>query len=139
MVEERFNRALGMRLRAARRHRGLSLTEVESLSNDEFKASVVGAYERGDRALSVQRLVGLADLYGVPVHQLIPAPADVGAPGVDTTIDLSAMADQPELVDRFLEAIHAMRSDELTEFAVRRSDLAILSTLVAAVPQAEVT
>ena len=50
----------------------LSLQEVESVSRQEFKASVLGAYERGERAISVPRLQRLARFYSVPVDQLLP-------------------------------------------------------------------
>ena len=45
---------------------------VEEQSEREFKASVLGAYERGERIISVLRLQRLARLYGVPVDQLLP-------------------------------------------------------------------
>ena len=32
----------------------------------------MGSYERGDRAVTVQRLAELADFYGVPVGALLP-------------------------------------------------------------------
>ena len=60
------------RLRAIRRQKGLSLHDVEARSSLEFKASVLGAYERGERAISVPRLQRLARLYRVPVDQLLP-------------------------------------------------------------------
>ena len=50
----------------------LSLQAVEAMSDQEFKASVLGAYERGERAISVPRLQRLAKLYDVPVDQLLP-------------------------------------------------------------------
>ena len=53
---------VGERLRAIRRQKGLSLHDVEARSRTEFKASVLGAYERGERAISVPRLMRLADL-----------------------------------------------------------------------------
>ena len=52
---------VGERLRAIRRQKGLSLHDVEARSSLEFKASVLGAYERGERAISVPRLLRLAD------------------------------------------------------------------------------
>jgi transcriptional regulator with XRE-family HTH domain len=57
---------VGDRLRSIRRQKGLSLHEVEAMSNEEFKASVLGAYERGERVISVPRLMRLANIYGVP-------------------------------------------------------------------------
>src|SRR5438477_9544826 len=63
---------VGSRLRAIRRQKGLSLQDVEASSSQEFKASVLGAYERGERAISVPRLQRLARFYAVPVDQLLP-------------------------------------------------------------------
>src|SRR2546421_9461018 len=70
-----YARRVGERLRAIRKQKGLSLQEVESASNQEFKASVLGAYERGERAISVPRLQRLARFYNVPVDQLLPRDA----------------------------------------------------------------
>ncbi|HEX9547069.1 MAG TPA: helix-turn-helix domain-containing protein [Acidimicrobiales bacterium] len=67
---------VGDRLRKIRRQQGLSLQAVEAASDREFKASVLGAYERGERIISVLRLQRLARFYGVPVDQLLPR--DIG-------------------------------------------------------------
>jgi len=67
-----YARAVGTRLRAVRKQMRLSLQAVEAMSDQEFKASVLGAYERGERAISVPRLQRLAKLYDVPVDQLLP-------------------------------------------------------------------
>ena len=68
-----YVRAVGARLRTVRHQIGLSLQAVESMSAQEFKASVLGAYERGERAISVARLQRLAKLYQVSVDQLLPS------------------------------------------------------------------
>src|SRR5512134_3279998 len=67
-----YAKALGARLRAIRQQQGLSLHGVEEKSQEKWKAVVVGSYERGDRAVTVQRLAELADFYGVPVQELLP-------------------------------------------------------------------
>ncbi len=64
--------AVGARLRAVRKQKKLSLQSVEAMSDQEFKASVLGAYERGERSISVPRLQRLAALYDVPIDQLLP-------------------------------------------------------------------
>jgi transcriptional regulator with XRE-family HTH domain len=71
-----YVRAVGARLRVVRHQIGLSLQAVEATSNHEFKASVLGAYERGERAISVSRLQRLARLYRVSVDQLLPQETD---------------------------------------------------------------
>ena len=75
-----YSRKVGERLRVIRRQKRLSLQEVEATSQEEFKASVLDAYERGERAISVPRLERLAKFYNVPVDQLLPR-EDVTAPG----------------------------------------------------------
>ena len=86
-----YAQRVGERLRLIRRQKGQSLQEVEAASAQEFKASVLGAYERGERAISVPRLQRLARFYQVPVDQLLPRqPADVGPVGDGEVIDLVA-------------------------------------------------
>ena len=75
---------VGERLRAIRRQKGLSLHDVEARSNLEFKASVLGAYERGERAISVPRLLRLAEIYEVPSDQLLPRELEGEISLVDT-------------------------------------------------------
>jgi transcriptional regulator with XRE-family HTH domain len=65
--------ALGAKLRQTRRELGLSLMGIEEKSDGHWKAVVVGSYERGDRNVTVPRLAELAEFYGVPVADLLPA------------------------------------------------------------------
>lgn len=128
MVED-FNYALGQRLRAARRHRGWSLGDVESNTDGEFKASVVGAYERGERAISVQRFSRLADIYGTPASELLPASGHAGL-----LIDLDALSDGGgDLVERYLAAIQMLRKNPGVE-EVRESDRLVISSLLQSTP-----
>ncbi len=84
-----YGRQVGERLRAIRRQKRLSLQDVEAGSNQEFKASVLGAYERGERAISVPRLERLARYYSVPVDQLLPRSAAVPAAEYGDVVDLT--------------------------------------------------
>lgn len=72
MVEPDYQQKLGRRLRQIRSQQGLTLQDVEDESGGEWKAVVVGSYERGDRAVSVAKLARLARFYGVPVSELLP-------------------------------------------------------------------
>lgn len=125
-----FNQSLGERLRLARRSRGWSLSEVESISGGEFKASVVGAYERGERSLTVQRLVRLAATYDVPLDSLLPRPSEPS----DTMIDLTSAelteSHDGALIDRYLGTIQMMRRGDPRELAIRSSDLRLLSSML---------
>ena len=134
-----YVRAVGSRLRTVRHQIGLSLQAVESMSGQEFKASVLGAYERGERAISVARLQRLAKLYQVSVDQLLPSEEDptrwwVGPPaegqGVPTqvtpvvqpwemhaafTIDLARLKEtsgpERDVLRRFVNMIQVQRQD----------------------------
>lgn len=70
-----FASRLGDHLRRIRLQKGLSLHDVEAASGKEFKASILGAYERGERAITAGRLWRLAELYAVPLSALLPADA----------------------------------------------------------------
>ena len=67
-----LNALVGEQLRAVRKRRRMTLAQVEEASDGEFRTSVLGAYERGERGLAVHRLLRLAELYGVPPAELLP-------------------------------------------------------------------
>lgn len=71
-AERSYAEQLGQRLRWVRQQRKLSLRTVARMSCEEFRISVLGAYERGHRMISVTRLQRLAELYGVSVDHLLP-------------------------------------------------------------------
>ena len=139
---------VGDRLRAIRRQKGLSLHDVEARSNMEFKASVLGAYERGERAISVPRLLRLADIYEVPSDQLLPKElfgteinlADgADRPAVDLThgitIDLQRLHDNDDadaaVLARFATSIQLERQDFNGRLlTIRRDDLRVLAAVL---------
>jgi len=133
-----YNERVGERLRSIRRQRGFSLQDVQRVSEGEFKAAVLGAYERGERSLSVPRLHRLAVYYGVPVVQLLPPEpaAMVVDPERETvTIDLARLGDLdgPEggMIERFLASIQMERQDFNGKvLTVRRDDLRQLSRMI---------
>lgn len=133
---------LGERLRNVRQQQGLSLHEVESTSDGRLKASVVGAYERGERAISVSRLRVLAEFYRVPITELIPEPAadrpDVGG-GRGLRIDLTRLApDAPDmvLIERYLRSIQSRRGDYNGRVLTMRSaDLHALAAVLDTGPE----
>jgi transcriptional regulator with XRE-family HTH domain len=65
---------VGQRLRLVRQQRRMTLQEVDQLTGGEIKASVLGAYERGERIISVLRLKRLSEFYRVPIDHLLPHP-----------------------------------------------------------------
>lgn len=110
------NRHLGEHLRRLRKQKGLSLLDVQALSSDEFKASVMGAYERGERAISAVRLARLAALYHLPLQAMLPsAEGGEGSPvaglAIDATLLDSVKSPEGAAVARFVRRMQAMRQD----------------------------
>lgn len=135
-----YNELVGSRLRSIRRQRGLSLQDVQRLSSGEFKAAVVGAYERGERSLSLPRLHRLAEFFQVPITQFLPQEESkegrmAALPSGGVTIDLLAVerlsGTEGEIFDRFLRSIQMMRQDFNGKvLTVRRDDLRLLALLL---------
>jgi transcriptional regulator with XRE-family HTH domain len=132
-----YAKALGERLRRIRLQKGLSLQAVQQSSEGNWKAAVIGAYERGDRNVTVARLAELADFYGVPVSEILPADADAPV-GIDTrrrvVLDLTELERVPEPerdpLSRFATAIQVQRGDfNGRVLTVREDDLLALALL----------
>ena len=159
-VEVSYAQRVGARLRTVRRQKGLSLQDVESGSQQEFKASVLGAYERGERAISVPRLYRLARFYSVPVDRLLPSdPGPVVAeatrhislvdePVADrstngerhVSIDLTRVTGLPEreasLLGRYLNMIQLQRQDfNGRVLTVRRDDVRAIACMLETTPE----
>jgi transcriptional regulator with XRE-family HTH domain len=94
-----YSRKVGARLRSIRKQKGLTLQQVEVLSNKRLKGSLLAAYERGDRNISVTRLQQISHLYATPIQELLPE--DLGLPDegqepLRVSIDLEQLASLPE-------------------------------------------
>lgn len=131
-----YARALGVRLRAIRTQKGLSLHGVEEKSGGRWKAVVVGSYERGDRAVTVQKLAELADFYGVPVAELLPdgGPSAAKEPPLRLVLDLERLALVPAEragpLARYAATIQAQRGDYNGRvLSIRQEDLRTLAVI----------
>jgi transcriptional regulator with XRE-family HTH domain len=131
-----YARALGARLRSIRQQQGLSLHGVEEKSQGRWKAVVVGSYERGDRAVTVQKLAELADFYAVPVSELLPdsSPAAAAEPPQRLIIDLERLGQVPAEkagpLARYAAAIQAQRGDfNGRVLSIRQDDLRTLAVI----------
>jgi transcriptional regulator with XRE-family HTH domain len=133
-----YARELGERLRRIRVQKGMSLQDVQQSSGGKWKAAVVGAYERGDRNVTVARLSELADFYDVPVPEILP---DESPPAPAPTesrrrvvLDLERLDRVPESerdpIARFTHAIQIQRGDYNGRvLTIREDDLMALSLL----------
>ena len=142
-----FGQAVGERIRTIRRQKRLSLQDVEIRSDAEFKASVLGAYERGERSISLPRLYRLSQFYNVPVDQMLPSNGagegifyrDGNGVGISVNqkvvIDLNRLsqsaAPEVELVNRYLTLIQVKRQDfNGRVLTIRRDDLQALAAIL---------
>ena len=135
---------LGVRLRRIRHQQGMSLADVQARSNGRWKAVVIGAYERGDRAITIARLQELAEFYGVPLVDLLPQPTNGdGANGHSdangryvldlTSFESKRLDGRPHLlpIARFAAQVRARRGDHNGRvLTVRASDLEALALTI---------
>lgn len=138
-----YARALGARIRAIRQQQGLSLHGVEEKSKGKWKAVVVGSYERGDRAVTVQKLAELADFFAVPIAELLPdaSPAAAAEPPPRLVIDLEKLGQVPAEkagpLARYAAAIQAQRGDYNGRIlSIRQDDLRTLAVIYDEAPTA---
>jgi transcriptional regulator with XRE-family HTH domain len=133
-----FSREVGVRLRAVRRQRRLSLDDVERSSGGRWSASAIGAYERGFRNLSLPRLRELAEFYDVPMSMLL-GEIDIreGAEASTSTgkivLDLVALEQAPEAAPilRYARSIVLDRGDwNGRVLSVRKDDVRALSSML---------
>src|SRR5947209_7273987 len=134
-----FSREVGVRLRAVRRQRRLSLDEVERSSGGRWSASAIGAYERGFRNLSLPRLQELAEFYDVPMSMLL-GEVDIREGVVDdrtgaskVVLDLVALEqiDAAAPVLRYARSIVLDRGDwNGRVLSVRRDDVRALCSIL---------
>jgi transcriptional regulator with XRE-family HTH domain len=139
LVTNEYQKRLGARLRAIRQQQGLTLQQVEEMSEGRWKAVVVGSYERGDRAVSVAKLAELSDFYNVPVSELLPKEeltgAANGSASAKVMLDLRQLASDaldPDLkpVLRFAHTIQMQRGDfNGNVLTIRGEDLRALSVI----------
>lgn len=134
-----YAKSLGERLRNIRIQKNMSLQDVQQSSDGRWKAAVVGAYERGDRNVTVAKLAELADFYGVPVSEIIPDDGSPTAPGTldsrrRVVLNLESLDNVPERdrdpISRFATAIQVQRGDfNGRVLTIREDDLMALALL----------
>jgi transcriptional regulator with XRE-family HTH domain len=124
-----YSRKVGARLRSLRKQRGLTLQQVEVLSNKRLKGSLLAAYERGDRNISVTRLHQIATLYSVPVNQLLPEETEGSLEPTlppKLAVDLSQLQGLPErqgsILARHIAHLQQQRKDFDTSVVTFRTD-----------------
>ena len=66
--------SVAARLRTIRKSRDWTLHDIEDRTGGSIKAVVMGSYERGTRAISLARALELANLFAIPISDLLSEP-----------------------------------------------------------------
>lgn len=124
---------IGRALRRARQARGLTLRQVAGLSQNRFKATSVAGYERGERTISVERLLELCDVYGASatavLGEIVRAVGGRLEPEIDLTLLERMGTAEGTLLSSFVRQIRAQRGEAASETIVLRdADLDVLAT-----------
>ena len=130
---ERVTEEVGPALRRAREARKLTLAEVSSISSEAFKPSTLASYERGERAVSIERLFRLTHLYRISPVRLL---ADVlrrieGRPTV--MIDVGRLRGlggaEAGILDGFIRNVALLRGRSVEDrISLREGDIEVLAT-----------
>jgi transcriptional regulator with XRE-family HTH domain len=133
-----YAREVGACLRRIRLRRGMSLQDVQAASAGRWKAAIVGAYERGDRNVTVARLSELAEFYGVSVGQALPGEPVAAPPSPRTrrriVLNLARLDRVPDAerdaLERFAAAIYSERGSVAEpSLAIREGDLLAIAAM----------
>jgi transcriptional regulator with XRE-family HTH domain len=134
-------------LRAIRQSKSLSLSDVEALSEGRIKAVVLGSYERGSRAISLARTIEIANLFAIPLSELIEEsknPERVSDSQLIfdlrklREISLAVTGNEISKINAFVSAICARRRDWNGEILTLRSGDLDTLTLVLSAPRENV-
>ena len=83
---------VGRALREARHARGLTLRDVGIRSGGTFTPTAVAGYERGERAISLQRFCELAAFYNMAPQDLLAEALNLD--DREPVVDLTSLEDQ---------------------------------------------
>ena len=139
--------SISINLRRLRKARGWTLQDVEHLSHGRIRSVVMGSYERGTRSLSLARAIEIANLFSIPIADLLigrsmhnPEGYSAGAERIDRNIfdqrrinELAATSREVRSsgLRNFIIAIAQRRSDWNGEIiTLRRSDFDTLTLLL---------
>lgn len=103
---------------------------MAAVSGRRFKPSALGGYERGERAISLERFWELASVYGVPADRLLGLVLDRIDPEgrVEVVVDLGQLdllpGDESRIAAELVERVTSQRGERgITSVALRAGDL----------------
>jgi transcriptional regulator with XRE-family HTH domain len=104
---------------------------VGETSGGTFKPTSVAGYERGERAISLQRFCELAEFYGAQPDRLLAEVLRRQRGDADVVVDLPALerlaGQEAKTVAAFAKEVQALRGDTAPHVRLRIGDLQVLS------------
>src|SRR5665811_1650625 len=144
--ERRYAERVGEKRRRLRQDRNLSLQEVCDRSGGSFVVSTLSAYERGKRSISLERLLELADIYGLSPTTLLELENEEEFQGglarnrpLRIRLDhLDRLSEAERLpLENYLQFLKNLRNDPARELlTIRKDDLNYISSLYGVRPHA---
>lgn len=135
---------IGRALRRIRLERGMTLRDVAEASGGTFKPTSIAGYERGERAITLERFMMLCQLYGTPAEHVIDeiqrglavrSEAE-GETAIDLTVLESLGSPEAALLSGFVRQVSALRGERSTgTIMLRAGDLAVLATAAGRDPE----
>lgn len=116
-MRETENEWIGRKMRQAREAAKLTLAEVEQLTDQTFKASIVGSYERAERSMTVPRFLRLCKVYNVTPARIL---GDESAPTLNEAI-LNDDRFSDEQIKSVLDILRAFEQSNAMQAALREA------------------
>lgn len=118
------------RIRELRRERGLTLLAFEKRSGGRIRAVVLGAYERGDRSMTLEKIIEIASVLDVGLSHLVESTLPMGLPSHGQTrhiydlVKLRALeeSDEKQVLSRYIARVAQQRRDWAGQIISLRSD-----------------
>ena len=126
-----LSRHIGRALRDARIARGLTLRSAARLSEGRFKPSSIAGYERGERAITVQRFCDLTRVYDVDPAGLLAGILREARGETEIEVDLTALGElglpEAATVRDFADRVRSVRGAADAEvITLREGDIEVI-------------
>jgi transcriptional regulator with XRE-family HTH domain len=127
-----LSREIGRALRHVRIARGLTLRAAARRSEGRFKPSSIAGYERGERAITVQRFCDLSAVYGVDPARLLGGILSAALGETKVELDLTTLDElgEPEArsLREFAERVQTVRGASGAEVVtLRNADIEVIA------------
>lgn len=125
---------VGIGLRRARLARGWSLRAAAEASSGRFAATSIAGYERGERAISLERFVELCRLYAVSSERLLASTERAASDRTPPIVDLGRLErlgdrTQPMIALFVDHVIARRRQPPAGRIALRAGDVQMLASV----------